>query len=456
MTNRRAEPCALVVTPEATLQITGMTRNGRPVTPSFGRVLYLDGISETLRRTYRVVPGGESVTAQIGAPGTGLLAVSPTRGDIGVAAQWPIDSAGEYEVTAVYSVPNAPGAEQSRCAGRSNVASVAFTVTGEGGDDGDEGSNPVLLVIGGGAVVALTGVTAIAVRRRRRGPRATLVVALVAGLTVSPLAPRPARAEVTTNLDGFNEQIGDCLKGLRIAPEPFPAMMSFLDTPSLLVRVVGTMDSRSPLYNDADHPFFGGGAGDVSAAIDYSDVPRSLAATVRFDPTLGAAGVDVEDGVPWDNCAELLHELVLVYLELTDFDAPEECDGGAGEGMSSEEFDIEDDVAALVVENLYRRHRGLPEREMSGELPDFEPAFDPCDEDDDEADDEDEPDEPDEPDADGPDAPDGPDVPGDADPPDAPPGGIEVDIGDAVIEDPGGVESVESADDAGSDNAGSN
>jgi hypothetical protein len=67
VTNRTGSSCQLATVPDGALRIVGMTKNGSPVSPYFGRADYLEGYGAYLGAHLSTVSSDDAVTVSLDA-----------------------------------------------------------------------------------------------------------------------------------------------------------------------------------------------------------------------------------------------------------------------------------------------------------------------------------------------------------------------------------------------------
>jgi len=220
VTNASDQACGLAKTPDGSVQVTSVRRDGQELTPLLGRSFYEDGLDSAVRKGLVKAAPGSTVDLTVTSFGTagGNVLRSVTRGPDGgsLDALWPVGEKGRYEVTAAYAVPTVDG-PLAPCAGAAGERTVEFTV----GDAGLSGTPWLWVAIAGAGLLLLAVIVVVVVllRRGRRTPAAAAVVLLaVAGLTVA--VGRPAHADVVVDPtkgvpipgDDFAGEVAGCMK----------------------------------------------------------------------------------------------------------------------------------------------------------------------------------------------------------------------------------------------------
>lgn len=359
VTNASGATCALPTTPEASLHISGLTRDGAPVEPDLTHAYYGAGIDQAVLTGMVPTEPGGAVDVQLtphdlgdGTPLLTLPDVEALSSGDGIMALWPIDTPGRYELTLRYEAPLVES-DPAVCAGSSSAVTAAFTV-GDGPGAPTTESEPGLPWVPIAAGLALLSALAVAawflVRRRRhtRSPETmALVLALAAGWTVVA-QPEPAEARVIVNetdAPGFSAAVDACLAELRDPARSTPETRRVVDwardpsSPLIIVQPGDiTMTSSTPDI---------GGPGETRG--------RSI---VVWDPT---PEFPHSPGIPADACSELFHELWHAMRIGQGADRPRWfC--GAGDLRTEE-------VMATYAENRLRVARGLAPRTHYGRHP---------------------------------------------------------------------------------------
>ncbi|MFI7430459.1 VWD domain-containing protein [Micromonospora sp. NPDC049836] len=345
VTNSTGSACALPTSAVGTVQITGVRRDGRDLTPALTRSFYDDGITASAGAGLTAVEPGATATVALtgvrlhdgGAPGDVVLrSVAATDDGGGLDSLWPVDAPGRYEVTAGYVTLPVTGAT-NLCPGATALRSTTFTV----GDGGPPGPRWLWPVVGALLLVLLLGALLVLLRARRRRPTAAAVALLLVavGALVGGTS-RPAHADYTVDptagvpVSGvdFQAAVDGCLKGFA-APGGDPS--------GLLPRLT---DKRSPKVRIIPTP---GGSGAFETP-DSADGKGS--STVTWNPT---STDPYDDGVARDPCAALYHELNHADDISRDAVPPGQC---GSTGIPTAE------VKATFAENRYRAAKGLPPR----------------------------------------------------------------------------------------------
>ncbi|MET8526287.1 VWD domain-containing protein [Micromonospora sp. NPDC005172] len=343
VTNSTGSACALPTTAVGTVQIAGVRRDGRDLTPTLARSFHDDGIAAAATAGLTTVePGATAAVTLTGvrlgdAPGDVVLrSVAATGDGGGLDSLWPVGAPGRYEVTAGYVTLPVAGAVDS-CRGATALGTTTFTV----GDGGGSGRRWVWLIAGGLLLVLLLAALVALLRVRRRRPTAaTVAVLLVAVGALVGGGARPARADYSVDptsgvpIKGvdFQAAVDGCLSGFATAGG---------DPSGLLPRL---KDKKSPKVRIIPTP---GGSG----AFETPDSPDGKgSSTVTWNPT---STDPYDDGVARDPCAALYHELNHADDISRNAVPPGEC---GSTGIPTAE------VRATLAENRYRVAKGLPPR----------------------------------------------------------------------------------------------
>ncbi|MFG1743762.1 VWD domain-containing protein [Micromonospora chalcea] len=341
VTNTTGAACALATSAVGTVQITGVRRDGRDVTPTLARSFHDDGIGAAATAGLTTVePGATATVTSIGVrlrDGEALLrSVAATPDGGGLDTLWPVGAPGRYEVTAGYVTLPVTGAADL-CAGATALRTSTFTVS----DDGGPGRRWLWLV--GGGVLALLVVALVVlllVRRRRRPTAAAVALLLVAVGAYVGGGARAARADygvdptagVPVSGVDFQAAVDGCLAGFALpGGDPSGLLPRLHDKKSPRVRIIPTT----------------GGSGAFETP-DSADGKGS--STVTWNPT---STDPYDDGVARDPCAALYHELNHAD-DISRNAVPQGACGGTGIPTA--------EVKATLAENRYRAAKGLPPR----------------------------------------------------------------------------------------------
>jgi hypothetical protein len=343
VTNASDQACGLAETPDGSVQVTSVRRDGQELTPLLGRSFYEDGLDSAVRKGLVKAAPGSTVDLTLTSFGTagGNVLRSVTRGPDGgsLDALWPVGEKGRYEVTAAYAVPTVDG-PLAPCAGAAGERTVEFTV----GDAGLSGTPWLWVAIAGAGLLLLAVIVVVVVllRRGRRTPAAAAVVLLaVAGLTVA--VGRPAHADVVVDPtkgvpipgDDFAGEVAGCMKKFE-APGGDPA--------GLLPRL---KDPKTPKVTIVPTP---GGSNTFETPDVGGPGKTKGSSTITWNPT----STDPYEGdVARDPCAALYHELNHANDVSTNTVPAGDC---GDTGIKTAE------VKATFAENKYRKGQGLGPR----------------------------------------------------------------------------------------------
>ncbi|MEU1964156.1 VWD domain-containing protein [Micromonospora sediminicola] len=342
VTNATGAACALPTRAVGTVQVTGVRRDGRDVTPALARSFHDDGIGAAATAGLTTVePGATGTVTLTGVrlPGGDVVlrSVAATPDGGGLDTLWPVGAPGRYEVTAGYVTVPITGAT-NLCPGATALRTATFTV-GDGPGPGRRWLWPAL-----GALLLALLVAALVVlllRRRRRPTAAAAVLLLVAVGALVGGGSRPARADYSV----------DPTAGVPIAGVDFQALVDGClagfaqpggDPSGLLPRLT---DKKSPRVRIIPTP---GGSGAFETP-ESSDGKGS--STVTWNPT---STDPYGDGVARDPCAALYHELN--HADDISRGAVPQGDCGSTKIRTAE-------VKATLAENRYRAAKGLPPRQ---------------------------------------------------------------------------------------------
>ncbi|MFG1719819.1 VWD domain-containing protein [Micromonospora chalcea] len=340
VTNTTSAACALATRAVGTVQITGVRRDGRDLTPTLARSFHDDGIGAAATAALTTVePGATATVASTGVrlrDGEVVLrSVAATGDGGGLDTLWPVGAPGRYEVTAGYVTLPVTGAADL-CAGATALRTTTFTVS----DDGGTGLRRLWVVAGGAlALLAVALVVLLLVRRRRPTAAAVALLLVAVGALVGGGA-RPARADygvdptagVPVSGVDFQAAVDGCLAGFALpGGDPSGLLPRLRDKKSPRVRIIPTTG--------------GSGAFETPQSADGKG-----SSTVTWNPT---STDPYGDGVARDPCAALYHELNHADDISRDAVPQGEC---GGTGIRTAE------VKATLAENRYRAAKGLPPR----------------------------------------------------------------------------------------------
>jgi hypothetical protein len=341
-TNSGETACRMASVPDGTVRVSGVTRDGATLAPSYGRARYLDGYLRLVTSNSAEVRPGDTVTVPLesaevaGVDGPVLPVVDPMPTDDGLVALWPVGAAGRYVVTLAYQMPRS---EAGACAG-SGSATVSFEVAAPGTQAGF----PLRWVLIGLGVLVLLGVAVLVVwltRRRRRGPAVLLLVALGAAALV--VDARTADAKIL--VQDHNFEVSACFAQFRTVGGETAKILDFLSAengPVVAIKTVNTKRSDG-IWDIETFPLDPRTEGRVGSRIFW-----------RPD----VEGMKFGDGVPVEKCSALLHEMAHAYANADYANDDRRC--SLGYSISVEE------ARATLAENTYREAMGLPQRTVHG------------------------------------------------------------------------------------------
>ncbi|MGH3738474.1 MAG: VWD domain-containing protein, partial [Micromonosporaceae bacterium] len=312
VTNRGDGSCA---TPDGTIQIISVTRDGEPVRPDFFHAGYANSYAAHLDANLKPAKPGKAVTFPL-TERSRLTSVTPTPTGNGVGATWRLDQPGEYVIKASYRMPYVEGG----CVGGSNTATLRLTATRLRMTSG--GNWPLLGAAA--AAVVLVGALAVILIRRRRTSAATALL-LLAVVPLPLLGADPAQASITIDPvpAGFADAVNGCLGQLR---QHDPAgIMKDLDNGKYEVTIYHTT-----------------GQGNVKAHTypDHADITWDQQDHSPYEGDIGPA---------YDPCPALYHELVHSYDRQHKQLFPSPCPAGKRGQQPSIA-----DVRAIRAENAVR------------------------------------------------------------------------------------------------------
>ena len=230
VTNLGSDQCELSSLSDGTVTITHVTLNGVEIRPRIQPIDYVENLGlaiavhlETIKQGQQAQIITRSLTSHVDpSPGEviqGLESVSWSPMSQDIAEMWPIASAGDYRVTAEYSMPPV---SRTSCQGYSNVATVQFTIVAP------THSNRNLIII---LITSSIGVLAILAllfwRRHRTGLRRSAIrnsawpLAIVLVLSVGALIAHPEKASadsplppmvfIDQSVPGFKDAVDSCV-----------------------------------------------------------------------------------------------------------------------------------------------------------------------------------------------------------------------------------------------------
>lgn len=328
VTNRTGAACRLAAVSDGTVQITSVTRDGKPVRPGFFQVGYDDSYAGRLTANLREALPGKSVSFPL-TEHSRLTSVTPTPTGNGVGASWGLDKPGEYAITAAYRMPFVDGG----CVGSSGTATVKYTATPPHVAPARNWWLIGAAIALGALVVALAIVL---VRRRRTGAAVVLVLLAAATLpAVGQTEPGYAKITIDPLPAGFSGAVDGCLGQLR---KHDPAgIMKDLDASKYNVAIYHTT-----------------GQGNVKAHTypDHAEISWDHQDTSPYQGDVGPA---------YDPCPALYHELVHAYDREHRQLFPSPCPAGTPGRRPSIS-----DVRAIRAENAVRAEIGTSD---AGKLP---------------------------------------------------------------------------------------
>lgn len=346
--NRSSTPCQIAALANGTVRVTGVMRDGRAVTPTFGEVRYVSSLTQQAENSLQMLQPGREAKLLMTVVKEGevrtLSTVDALPGSGGVTSNWAMQTPGQYRISAVYSTPQSIG--QAPCRGTSDVATVEFTTGGSPTAD-----EPIAWWWIAAAVVALVGLSVLVwlLRRGHRGRggvAAALVLAcLVTGLVVGN---PPARAEVSVGgapneFIGTQLALGGCMKIFN-SPGGDPAGL----LPVVNAKPGPNIKVRPRRSGDKTDSHVVGKDGNEVIYWDHDDKKTML------DP---GGLTPSHPGTLTDPCAELYHELAHAKDYNTSA-APKHTDKRPCDHLFIETTE----AAATLAENQYRASRKLDRR----------------------------------------------------------------------------------------------
>ena len=334
VTNGSSVACQLSASPDGTVDIMALTRDGVPVTPDLTSAYFGNGLRASLRAGLTTEQPGGVVRFPAVVIAGALRTVTPVRGGGGAAALWPTGLSGRYVVSVVYAVPVLAPLTVSQCVGDSAVATVSFTVATPNGRSS----------MMWWAVAAFVGIVLLALLWwwiRRRAGRTGVVVAtalLVVGIVGVGAGGggHPAYASWGVNQHGdakFAAAVTGCFQKFD-APGGDPA------------KIMSTIEKPGNPHVDIREQLSGAGP-NTTGTPNAAGGPGS--STILWNPN---ADEDHSDGGAIDACTELYHELVHANQFAKKTASTYLCD----------DTNIQvDEVEASIAENQYRatHHLGV-------------------------------------------------------------------------------------------------
>jgi hypothetical protein len=324
--NHGREACR-VVAPTFGLALAIAGPGDAPVTPVQLLVSYFDGLLAAVDATSLEVPAGGAVELHLtgalerAAGGAAALRTVTGTDDVSVVENlWPFADPGTYDVTATLRAPDLAGLTGPPCQGGA-TASTTIVVS-------EPTAGP-----GGLALTPLAMVVVVGCRRRKRR-RAFRSFGVLAALALVAATARPARAVLI---------VPDSLK------PAFDACFAMFTMTGIDTTFLGVLDNDTDDYilELTDQHSSGGG-------------PDNGLYVLRWNPNETG---NYKDGVAYDPCATLLHELdhAREHSEKGQTDRSTCTVGGMDTGIPKAE------VRASRVENAYRDAKMLPIRTKYGD-----------------------------------------------------------------------------------------
>lgn len=347
ITNRTGAECPLATVPDGVLRVVSVTRDGTAVAPQFGNASYIDGYTGYLREHLTPAADGDSVAIDVTALPVGgeawLDNVQPLPSGTGVVSTWTLGTPGRYQVTLAYQVPRLPQTNTQPCAGASEAAVVEFVIGSSPAGSTPKFSWIVVLGATGGLIALALGVFVL-FRRRRRGVAAVLLVAVACAALTAGQAP-PATADIDSPDPGLNQEVQKCMARFKETGGPTAEIARALADHKRDIVVYPTDEIRTKagkqhIYN-------------VRSTGDNGRPTGRIWWNTEYGPQL-----HFDDGVQYEPCAALLHEMTHMYAKTTgQFD---------GRPCTGSELTV-DEVQAVQAENTYRDTLGLPPRKTHNE-----------------------------------------------------------------------------------------
>jgi hypothetical protein len=336
VTNRGPDACALVGRADGGLEVLGVTRDGDPVAPTWGRRIYLDGYAPAMEAATTTVPAGGTVRFTVPvAADAALASVVADLANSALLGRWSLAGAGAYEIRLRYT----PAAVVGACAGSSNEATVRLSRA-----DGEQPMSWALLAGAAAGVLVVVGLLVWWLARRRRGRAGTAaavaLLLLVAAGGAGVLGERPAWADidlvgpVSPEIQGA---LNDCLKVIRANDQA--GILDYLEGPSAPPVHIRIVDDMYKMNTDGDEHN------------PNADV------TIAWQPE--RRGGYHHDGLLYDPCSGLAHEMSHAY------DYAHNMAGDNKKQCGNTAVDI-GQTRAIIIENVIRAAEGKDLRHYSG------------------------------------------------------------------------------------------
>lgn len=343
VTNRGSVTCGLPRSPDGSVQIASVTRDGTAVMPAFSLRSYSDGMAAAIRATLAGVPPGGSVTVDLDsepAGGAALVTAARSASDDGLATLWSIGEAGRYEVMLGYQPPRLAGADPPPCAAAGAPRPVSFTV----GAEPDPSPAWWLYAALGAGLILLVLLATWLWRTRRRAARPAAVILLVLALTPATVLSGPiawARENIVGS-PGFVNQVNACLATLSSMGGEFKQIVDAIKDPA--GPEVRISESR-------------GGSDHLQVPVQEPPGSKRYGSQVRWDPTNAAPYSDGTLRHPTDHCSDLLHELQHAADSAKGGINDNECQSTKDPNKPGDRGIRISEIRAVNVQNRYMRAR---------------------------------------------------------------------------------------------------
>ncbi|SCE76745.1 von Willebrand factor type D domain-containing protein [Micromonospora viridifaciens] len=351
VTNPAAQECQVGTAGDGSLIITGVSRDGKALTPQIAPVSYIDGLATLMLSQLAPVNPGARATIDIDSgERAALRSASWSAASGSVLALWQVDQPGDYRVTAVYSFPRLPEQPTDVCNGSSQPIMVSFAIL----DDKGSGSKLLLWLIISVALAVVLVAAVLTLRRVRRiPPAAVLLVLAVVPTAAVVVAPAPAYAEIVFDNPGdgaLQAAYGECVRKFRAedgAGDPAGIFTQLEFSPHRIVIARQPHRQKNPI-------------GSFATPDDWRDATNGTGTGSRIDWDPLYHGYP-QAGTTADSCAGLYHEMYHAYEFSKGIQDSSNC-RATDKGPDAPQAAVRE-IAATLAENAYRRYHGLTPRD---------------------------------------------------------------------------------------------
>ncbi|MCW3815746.1 VWD domain-containing protein [Micromonospora sp. DR5-3] len=350
--NSGSQECRISTVGDGSLIITGVSRDGKALTPQIAPVSHIDGLARLmLSQLSSVSPGARATIDADSGERAALRSVSWSAASGSLLALWPVDRPGHYRVTAMYSFPRLPEQPADVCKGSSQPITVAFAIL----DNKGTGSGlPLWLVIGMPLTAVVLVATGLILRHARRVPPAAVLLVLAVTPTAAVvLAPAPAHAEIVFDNPGdgaLQAAYGECVRRFRSedgAGDPAGIFTQLEFSPHRIVIAREPHRQKNPI-------------GSFATPDDWRNATNGTGTGSRIDWDPLHHGHPMA-GTTADSCAELYHEMYHAYEYSKGIQDSSNC-RATDKGPDHPQATVRE-IAASLAENAYRRYHGLAPRD---------------------------------------------------------------------------------------------